>query len=138
MQLYPAKSSLAVISRDGPQRVFDHPSESGKSAVYARFGGAEDLFLSAALDDDLGRIGLWSAAEGRLLATARPFDDPDGLRAMIGLDAARTGALFAMRKGDLVSVSALQPDGRHEQVGQIRLTAPTGTESGFCAPLATR
>ncbi len=138
VQLYPAKSSLAVISRDGPQRVFDHPSESGKSAVHARFGGAEDLFLSAALDDDLGRIGLWSAAEGRLLATARPFDDPDGLRAMIGLDAARTGALFAMRKGDLVSVSALQPDGRHEQVGQIRLTAPTGTESGFCAPLATR
>ncbi len=134
VQTHDFTSSLAVISRSGLQRVMDHPTGSGTTRVWAAFGGAEDIFVSAGSYSDTGRIALWSAPEGRLLASARPLGDTDsvGGYAVSGADTERPRGVFAIGKGDLVTVDALHIDGSHEKLGELRLRAPAGQGGDYC------
>ena len=134
VQTHDFTSSLAVISRSGLQRVMDHPTESGTTRVGAAFGGAEDIFVSAGSSSDAGRIALWSAPEGRLLASARPLGDTGsvGGYAVSGADTERPRGVFAVGTGDLVTVDALHIDGSHEKLGELRLTVPAGQGGDYC------
>ena len=136
VQSHDMMSSLAVISRDGMQRVMDHPTESGKTRLGAYFGGSEELFFSRGHSTDAGRVALWSAPEGRLLASAKPVDDPDFNPAWaIGAKAGNPRAVFVMAKDGLLSFYALDTDGGHEQLGESRMTVPVGQRIGpGCMP----
>ncbi len=135
VQSHHVSSSIAVISRTGGQRVLDHPTESGTTWVWGRFRLDEDLFLSFGHDSDLGRFALWSAPEGRLLATAKPIEDPQMIwgHVMASHDGIPK-ALLMVGKGDLVTIEALNADGSHERLGEYRLSTPV-TESQGCIPL---
>ena len=76
VQTHDFMSSFAVISRNGQQRVMDHPSESGKSRWGVYFGGLEDTFFLNGGFEDSGHIGLWSAPEARMMWSANLVDDP--------------------------------------------------------------
>jgi WD40 repeat protein len=136
-----AGRELAVISRNGLQRATDDPTGSG-FRLEPYFGGHEDIFLAwGEYDSDKeGQIALWSAPEGRLLATAKPVDDPEnffGYIGGIGADTENPRALFAMVKGDQLTVHALHADGRHEQLGRLRMTVPASQGAGYCVPTAS-
>jgi DNA-binding winged helix-turn-helix (wHTH) protein/WD40 repeat protein len=134
-------SSLAIISRDGKQRVLDHPTDSGKTRVVALFGGSEDIFLSWGAHTDAGRIALWSASEGRLLASAKPVNEPalNFYRGGIGANAENPRGLFILPKDGLVTIAALRTDGHHKVLGTLRVTDPDRQvrRGGFCMPLAS-
>jgi WD40 repeat protein len=139
-QSHDFSSSLAVISRNGEQRVMDHPSESGTTRVLAFFRGAEDIFPSMGWDNvrERGRIALWSASEGRLLATAMQLAEPDSFRlAVIDGDAQPPRALSAQGKGGFVTLDALNIDGSHERLGELHLTVPPGRRAIYCLDRAS-
>ena len=138
VQSHDSMSSLAVISSNGRQHAMDHPTDSGKTRVGAFFGARKDLFFSWGYFSDAGRIALWSAPEARLLASAEPVDDPDfSWAGGIGAKTGNPGAVFVMAKGDLVTVHALHPDGRHERLGKLRTKAPFGRGTSICRPPAS-
>ncbi len=142
VQSHDFMSSLAVISRDGVQKVMDHPSETGTARVRASFSGAEDIFPSMGWDSsERGRIALWSASEGRLLATATQIDEFEfgswGGFAVIDGDAEKPRAISAMGKEDLVTVDALHIDGSHERLGEFRLAGPPGQFGRCCLDQAS-
>ena len=137
VQSHDSMSSLAVISRNGLQRKLDHPTESGTTRVEA-FGGAGGLFPSLGLGGDLGRTALWSASEGRLLATTKQLNDFNSVVApVVDLDSAKPRALFVLGSGDLVSVGALYVDGRDEILGEFHLTTAPGQRSAYCLDQAS-
>ena len=134
VQSHDFSSSLAIISRDGVQKTLDHPSGSGTTRLRAAFGRAEDIFWSKGQITDEGRIALWSASEGRLLASAVQMDKPDllGRSSVISGDSRRPRAVSAMGKDDLVTIDALDVDGGHERLGEVLMTAPPGQRKRFC------
>ena len=141
VQSHDMMSSLAVISRDGTQRIVDVPAESDKTRTHAFFGALEDIFvtLGGPSKAEEGRISLYSAPEGRLLATAKPVDDANPYYQYWAIDAA-TGnprAVFVFGKEDLVTVDALYTDGGHERLGEFHLAAPVGEGAAFCMPEAS-
>jgi hypothetical protein len=133
---------LAVISRDGRQRVLENPTESDALSLELWSGGHEDIFLAWGPTGSRkqGRIALWSAPEGRLLATTRPVDNPEnfyGYAGGIGAGEEIPRAVFAMVKGNQLTVDALHADGRHEPLGTLRLTVPASEGASVCVPLAS-
>jgi WD40 repeat protein len=136
------KSALTLVSRDGRQVALDHPSGSGTTRVYASFGGQEDHFFSWGDFTDRGRVALWSATQGRLLASARPVEDPYSPEfwlgfpnpGMIGPGGEDRQARFVMAKEQLVSVDALRTDGVHRRTGVTHTTSPVGKQSAVCMP----
>jgi len=137
VQSHDFMSSLAVISRNGLQRVMDHPTDSGKTRVRGFFGGPEDLFFSRGFSTDTGRIALWSAPEARLLASANPVDDPDHTEAWaIGSRTGNPRAAFVMAKGKIITVDALYTNGDHKRLGEIPMTIPVDKGGSFCKPPA--
>jgi WD40 repeat protein len=137
-----AGGELAVISRNGLQRVMDDSTGSGVLNLEPYFGGHEDILLALGPygSGKEGRIALWSALEGRLLATAKPVDDPENYFVHgwgIGTDTKEPRALFALVKGDQLTVHALHADGRHEQLGRLRMTVPASQGAGYCVPTAS-
>jgi WD40 repeat protein len=125
-------SSLTVISRDGLQRVLDHPTDTGGTTVFARFGGRDNEFVSHIS----GRVALWSAPDAQLLATAHIVDDPEGHvlnHSGIGGESAALRGMFVMPEGNLVRAVVLYPDGRNGLLGTIEIE-----EGGrSCIPWAT-
>ncbi len=130
--------SLVLVSRTGEQRVVPFPPGTGKIRTpRTKFGAEEDLFLSEAdLFAEVGEpIVLWSAPEGRVLASAQPADDSELLRGRaIFADEGGPLALFTRDDGDLVHVETLRPDGLHKRLGMIRMTIPEGGSRGLCMP----
>jgi DNA-binding winged helix-turn-helix (wHTH) protein/WD40 repeat protein len=139
VQTHDRMSSLTVISRDGIQTTMDHPTESGKTRVYANFGHPENVFWSAGTSTDWGRVALWSAPEGRLLASAKLLDGPDGMNGAMAncVETKKPRAIFAAAKGDLLTVDALHVDGSHEKLGELRMKAPIGLGWDFRLDLGT-
>ena len=134
VQSHDYTSSLAIISRDGVQKTIDQPSGSGTNRWRAYFGSAGDIFSSKGFNTDSGRIALWSASEGRLLASAVQMDVPDlrGDFPVISDDSRRPRAVSTTAKDDLVTIDALYVDGGHERLGEVLMTAPPGQRKRFC------
>jgi len=134
VQSHDYTSSLAIISHDGVQKTLDHPSGSGTTRSIAGFGNTEDVFSSTGFHADRGRIALWSASEGRLLASALQMDKPDPRRGLpiIRGDSRRPRAVSAMPKNDLVTIDALYVDGSHERLGEVLTTPPPGQKVRVC------
>ena len=134
-------SPFAIISSDGQQRIPDYPAVSGELTDHGSFGGLEDFFMSWGHGPNAGRIALWSAPEGRLLAETKPVDDPENyLDNLGGIGAHPEGsprALFVMLQGDRVTVDALHHDGSHVRLGTLKLTIPASEGGGICVPRAT-
>jgi len=136
VQSHDFMSSLAVISRSGEQRVMDHPSESRSLRLIVSFQGADDIFFSTGAVTDARRFALWSASEGRLLASTQPVEDAPLSWPAISAHGENPRALFMLGKGNLVTFEALNSDGSHERLGEYRMTNPAG-EGGGCMPSAT-
>jgi WD40 repeat protein len=126
VQTHDFMSSLAIISRDGQQRFLDHPTDSGAKRVMLSFGASENFFVTEEFGNDSDWIGLWSASEGRLLASAKQVDDSDFFFSrLVGTDTGKPRALFVWGKGGLVTVEALHRDGSLERVGEFRVKEGT-------------
>ena len=135
MQSRDFMSSLAVISRDGQQRVLDHPTESGKTRVAAMFGGLEDLFFLVGKSPTKGasRCGLRPRAE------CSPRQDRS-----IHTPTFLTGSAIGANDGEPAgTVRMAKGDRRHrrrpatpmvviERLG--RSTVPVGQGGGLCLP----
>jgi WD40 repeat protein len=137
VQGHDGSSSMSIISRDGSQLVVDQPSKTGATRTSGYFQGHRNLFISFGAATDAGRIALWSASEGRLLATTIPVEEPQVYsenQTSIVVDDGRPRALFAIGKGDLVSVDALYVDGEYKHIGQVRLKVPIPEGSRLCMP----
>jgi len=138
VQTHHQMSSLAIISRDGAQIVVDHPTESGSTSCFGMFAGHEDLFLSWGGVTDWGRIGLWSAPEGRLLATAKPVQNPGfySRNGGLGSDAERPRALFVFAEEDHLPVDALDAVVGHQRLGILEMDPRS--QGGICIPTASQ
>jgi WD40 repeat protein len=132
------KGNLVLVSRTGEQRVVHLPPGTGEiRSPRIRFGAEEDFFLSeASFSSEVGEtIALWSAPEGRVLASSAPVDDSERLRARaIFADAKGPLALFTRHDGDLMHVETLRPDGEHQRLGTIRMTYPDSGAQAVCVP----
>jgi WD40 repeat protein len=128
-------SSLGVISRDGQIRVVAQPGQSTTLRIETEFGELDDVFLSQGSRDggNTARFGIWSASEGRLLASAPPIEgwDSEGWP-VIDADSTRPRALFAKGRQDLVIFETLYVDGAHQRLGELRLRAPPGDHADYC------
>jgi WD40 repeat protein len=124
---------LTVISRNGEQRVMDRPPDWGSGYMGAWFGRRNELFWSRGVKADRGRLGFWSAAEARLLATAKPIEDLECfLGAAVPARSEEARALFMLGHGDLLTIEALNADGSHQRLGEHAMTNPIlGEEFGF-------
>jgi len=130
-------SSLSVISRTGQQRFMKLPSESGKSRFGAVFLGLEDVFLTSGNFEDKGHFALWSVAESRLLWSVNLVDDPPDslLYGTTGSGAEDGRVLWAMARGDLITVDSIRPDGSEERLGTIRVRVPADNDWwDYCMP----
>jgi WD40 repeat protein len=138
VQTHHLMSSLAIISRDGTQTILDHPTESGSTSCFSIFGGQEDLFLSWGGVTDWGRFGLWSAPEGRLLATAKPVEDPGmfGFVGGLGANVERPRALFVFAEGDHLPIDSLDADNGHQRLGTLQIDYRS--QGGVCIPRASQ
>jgi len=136
VQTHEASNTMHIIGRDGSQRLVERPSETGKTRSNVWFRDHRDLFVSNGDGSDLGRVALWSASEGRLLAAGelQHAFDYGPLVAIVGDDGASRALLTTFGGGELVSVDALYADGRHEQIGQIHLETPIAEGSRLCMP----
>ena len=129
VQAHDSSSSISVISRSGDQQVFDTPSESGTTRTGLQFSSTTSTFLSIGNAGDLGTFALWSAPEGRMLATATPVEDAEVLWGwIVAPHNGRTRGLILLGKGNLVTLDALNEDGSHVRLGEYRLsTSVEGT-----------
>ncbi len=126
--------TLAIISRDGLQRIVDHPPKSSKRRAAVKFNGVEDLFISMTAGFEAPGVALWSAPEARLLATAVQMEERDswGGYPVIDGDAEKPRTLWAIGKGDRVTLDAYYADGNVERLGDFRMSAPPGQGSDYC------
>ena len=138
VQTHHLMSSLAIISRDGTQKILDHPTESGSTSCFALFGGHEDLFFSWGGVSDWGRIGLWSAPERRLLATAKPVEYSGFYGAVggLGANAEKPRALFVFAEGDHLPVDSLDTSVGHQRLGTLQIDFRS--QGGVCMPPASQ
>ncbi|HSN56099.1 MAG TPA: WD40 repeat domain-containing protein, partial [Candidatus Sulfomarinibacteraceae bacterium] len=135
VQTLEASNVMHIIGRDGSQRSIERPSETGKTRGDVWFQDHHDLFVSAGSSTDLGRFALWSASEARMLAAGRlEHDFKYDPWVSIVSEGEAPRALIATTDGELVWVDALYADGRHEQVGEIRLETPISEGSRLCMP----
>jgi len=137
VQGHDGSSSMAIISVDGSQRVINQPSKTGATRTGGSFQGQRDLFFSTGHATDAGQHALWSASKGKLLAAAKPLEEPQVWgenQTAIVVDDGRPRAVFATGKGDLISVDALYADGEHKHIGEIRLKVSIVAGSRFCMP----
>jgi WD40 repeat protein len=141
MQSDRERSKLVLTSRSGDQRVVALPPGSGETTTpNILFGAEEDLFITTAnpFAETGETIALWSAREGRVLASAQPANDSEPLRGKaIFNDEEGPVALFTRREEDLVHVETLRPDGRQERLGTIRRAVPAGRFGDVCVPNMT-
>ncbi len=135
VQSHDFSSSLAVISRQGEQRVFDHPSATGTARVQAHFPGLGDLVFS--MEEATGitgaaRFAMWDASEGRLLATTeRRFDYGPWDIAVVDEGLSQRRAILAVGDQE-IKLSTLSSDGSIKDLGEIRLRDESGELNDYC------
>jgi WD40 repeat protein len=134
VQSHEQMSSISIISSDGRQKTLDHPSQTGSTTCFAIFGGHEDVFLSWGGTSDWGRIGLWSATEGRMLATAKPVENPGmfGLVGGLGAEAEKPRAFFVFAEEGHLPVDSLDTADGHLRLGLLQIDPRS--RGGICIP----
>ena len=136
VQTHEASSSMSIIRRAGSQRALDAPSDTGTTRTTASFRMSREFFVSLGHATDAGRFGLWSAREGRPLASTRVQDLLVGGPDQVAIDTndGESRALFATTDaaGEVVSIDALYADGRHKRIGQIQLQTSIRQGSRLC------
>jgi DNA-binding winged helix-turn-helix (wHTH) protein/WD40 repeat protein len=133
IQAQDSSSSMAIISRDGTQRVVDHPSETGDTRTTPYFSGFSDLFCSRERNVKSPFFAFWSAPEGQLLAATKLLPDANtsGGPPVINKNNGRPRALFAQGKKNLVVVHSLHADGTNKMLGEFSMEVPDGTQGHY-------